>query len=211
MNGSDLLHQYRRSGSERTFSELVRRFASMVYSFANREVQSSQLAEEVAQTVFTRLAQSPPRNVSSEAELAVWLHRTTLHVAIDTWRSEMRRRTREAKAAAMHMRPDDAAQEWDALAPHLDEAIDQLKSADKRAVLLRFFQQKSLREVGLTLGTTEQAAKMRVGRAVDRLRSVLLSKGITCSAAALGTLLNSRQIRSANAVEVLPWRTAPRA
>ena len=100
MNGSELLRHYREHASENAFSELVRRFGDLVYSVAKRRVQEAAVAEEVAQIVFTRLAKSAP-NFSSDAELVAWLHRTTLHVAIDAWRSETRRRNRELHAAAM--------------------------------------------------------------------------------------------------------------
>src|SRR5438045_9785453 len=78
MNGPDLLAAYR-SGSEDAFSELVRRYTNLVYSIAKRRLSSSPLAEEVAQTVFARLANSAPK-FNSDAEFVAWIHRTSLNV-----------------------------------------------------------------------------------------------------------------------------------
>src|SRR5437870_6368643 len=82
MNGADLLADYRRTGSEGAFSELVGRYTNLVYSIAKRRLSNGALAEEVTQTVFTRLAKAT-RKFRGDAELVAWLHRTTIHVAID--------------------------------------------------------------------------------------------------------------------------------
>src|SRR5689334_14208167 len=100
MNGCELLDEFRERRSETAFAELVRRYADLVFSVAKRRLNGDSLAEEVAQLVFMRLAKGPPK-LSSEAALLVWLHRTSVHVAIDLWRSESRRRAREEKAVAM--------------------------------------------------------------------------------------------------------------
>ncbi|MCX6928876.1 MAG: sigma-70 family RNA polymerase sigma factor [Verrucomicrobia bacterium] len=198
MNGPDLLTAYRSSRSEGAFTELVRRYTNLVYSVAQRRLANNPLAEEVAQTVFLRLAQAAPK-VSDEAALVGWLHRTTVHVAIDVWRSETRRRTREQQAAVMEATPADDARLWSEMAPQLDEALDQLSEEDREAVLLRFFAQKRMREVGQALGVSEDAAKMRVSRAVDRLRERLALRGVSCTAAGLAGLMAERSVEAAPA------------
>lgn len=197
MNGCDLLNDFRQSSSEQAFAEVVRRFTSLVYSVAKRQVQDPFLAEDVAQAVFTRLAKAPPE-LPNDGALVAWLHRTTIHVAIDAWRTETRRRAREQKAAVMETGGGDESKQWEEIAPHLDEAINQLADADRQAVLLRFFEQRSMREVGGVLQVSEDAAKVRVGRALERLRAVLAAKGVTCSSGALGSVIGSRAVESAS-------------
>ena len=198
MNGSELLAEYRRCGSETAFSQLVRRYGNLVYSVSKRRVRDTPLAEEVTQSVFARLAQASPK-LSSEGELVAWLHRTTIHVAIDVWRSETRRRARELKAAAMEPACSEDSALWEEIIPYLDEGLNQLASADRQAVLLRFFQQQSMREVGHAMGVSEDAAKMRVGRAVERLRVWLAAKGVHCTVVTLTSLMLSRGIEAAPA------------
>src|SRR5437773_308044 len=196
MNGTDLLAEFRQSRSEIAFGELVRRYTNLVYSVARRRLSNDALAQEVTQTVFIRLAKAAPK-IRGDAELLGWLHRTTVHVAIDLWRAESRRRAREEHAVAMQPATDEIA--WNEMAPILDEALNELNEADRQAVLLRFFAEKSMRDVGATLGVSEDAAKMRVSRALERLRTGLSRRGVTCTALALIAALAARAIESAPA------------
>ena len=169
MNEAELLLAFRKERSEEAFAELVRRYANLVYSVAKRRLANAALAEDITQIVFIRLAKSPPK-VSNHGQLAAWLHRTTINITIDTWRSEARRRTREQQATDMETStPGNVA--WEELSPHLDEALNQLNEDDRQALLLRFFGRKTMRDLGIALGVSEDAAKMRVSRAVDRLRT----------------------------------------
>src|SRR5262245_46150343 len=127
MNATDLLKAYQR-GSEQSFAALVRRYANLVFSVAKRRLGQPAPAEAVVQVVFTRLAKTPPQ-ARSDAELVAWLHRTTVHAAIDSWRSEIRRRSREEEAAAMQSAANEDSRDsqvWEELSPHLDQALDAL-------------------------------------------------------------------------------------
>lgn len=196
MNATDLLVAYKKNRSEDAFAELVRRHTNLVYSIARRRLSSEPLAEEVTQTVFFRLATCDAK-INGDASLVAWLHRTTVHVAVDVWRSETRRRTREEKAAAMESTPTEDVQVWEEVAPKLDEALDVLNDEDRQAVLLRFFGGKRMREIGHTFGISEDAAKMRISRALDRLRTQLGAGGVSCTAAVLAGLLTERAIQAA--------------
>jgi RNA polymerase sigma factor (sigma-70 family) len=198
MNGTKLLESYRSTGSETAFAELLQRYTNMVYSVAKRRVSDQSLAEEVTQTVFIRLAKSPPK-LTHDGELASWLHRTAIHVAIDVWRSETRRRTREQQSVAMQSPTTEEAKVWEDITPHLDEALGKLSEEDRQALLLRFFERKPMRDVGSILGVSEDAAKMRVSRALNRLRGQLVPHGIACSVAALGLVVTARSVEAAPA------------
>src|SRR6266542_2748195 len=129
MNGTDLLAEFRATRAEPAFCELVRRFTDLVYSIAKRRVADMTLAQEVTQIVFIRLAKAPPK-LDAEAQVLAWLHRTTVHVSIDLWRSETRRRAREQHAVAMQTdRTEQVA--WNEMTLVLDEALDGLDDADR--------------------------------------------------------------------------------
>ncbi len=188
MNGSEHLASYRNAGSETALAELLRQHTNLVYSVAKRRLSNASLAEEVTQTVFARLARTPPK-LKTDGELVAWLHRTTINVAIDVWRSESRRRAREQQAVGMQSTPAEDTRAWEEMAPHLDEALNRLTKDHRQALLLRFFEQKTLRDIGYILGVSEDAAKMRVSRAVDRLRGQFARQGIACASALLAALL----------------------
>jgi len=201
MNGADLLTEFRATRAEKAFSEVVRRHTDFVYSIAKRRVLDITLAQETTQIVFIRLAKTPPK-VGSEGQLLAWLHRTTVHVSIDLWRSETRRRAREQKAVAMQTdRTEEVA--WNDLKPILDEALDELNEADREVIFLRFFEQKTMADLGRSFGVSEDAAKMRVSRALEKLRAQLGNLGATCSAMLLGTLLFERSVEAAPKALVL--------
>ena len=192
----DLLRAYARDGSQAAFATLVERHVNLVYSAARRQVRSPQLAEEVAQSVFIDLARHAA-TVNPATPLAAWLHLVTRRTAIDVIRRETRRIARELEAATFDtMKPD--ATNWSAVEPLLDEAVQSLAETDRTAILLRYFENKNLREVGAALGTSDDAAQKRVTRAVEQLRAFFSHRGVTVTAAALATDL------SAHALQIAP-------
>ena len=192
----DLLQQYTRQNSEEAFATLINRHLGLVYSAALRQVRSPQLAEEVAQSVFTDLSRNVHK-LKPDTILSAWLYRVTRRTAIDLVRRESRRQFRERIALEM---PDmnSNTSEWAQVEPLLDEAMETLDETDRSAVLLRYFENKSLREVGQTLGTSDDAAQKRVSRAVERLREFFAKRGVTVGASGLVVVI------SANAVQAVP-------
>jgi RNA polymerase sigma factor (sigma-70 family) len=192
----DLLRQYARHRSEEAFASLVRRHLNLVYSAALRQVRSPQLAEEVAQSVFTDLS----RNAASFAAgtiLAAWLYQVTRRTAIDVVRREVRRQARERIATEMNTMNAAASSDWTHIEPLLDEAMEALDDTDRAAILLRYFENKSLREVGQTLGTSDDAAQKRVSRAVERLREFFTKRGVTVGASGLVLVISTNAVQAA--------------
>ncbi|HEY3913829.1 MAG TPA: sigma-70 family RNA polymerase sigma factor [Verrucomicrobiae bacterium] len=190
-----LLQDYAGSKSETAFAELVRRHVDFVYSAALRMVCDSHLAQDVTQGVFVALAQNA-RQLTEHPVLSGWLHRTTRNLAANTVRSETRRRAREQEAAAMNQLQESDAT-WEIIAPHLDEALGELTEEDRDALLLRYFERKSSREMADILGTSEDAAKKRVSRAVERLREIFSKRRVTIGAGGLAVLISANAVQSA--------------
>ncbi len=195
MSDHDLLRQYARDGSQAAFAELVDRHLNLVYSAARRQVCSQQLAEDIAQSVFVELARQSG-GFKSDTPLVAWLHVVTRRTAIDFIRRETRRIAREEQAADL-MKNDSAPVAWSAVEPLLDEAVESLAEPDRTAILLRYFQNKSLRDVGAALGTSDDAAQKRVSRAVEQLREFFLRRGIAVSAAGLTADLSAHALHFA--------------
>lgn len=194
MNDWNLLQAYVREGSEAAFRELVDRHLRWVHAAALRQVGDPALAEDVAQAVFLLLARKAG-SFGPGVILAGWLFRTTRFMAGRVRRTEQRRRQREQQALAMNP-PADAPSEnpWASIAPELDTALEALGRSDREALLLRYGEARSHREVARALGINEETARKRVTRAVDRLRQALVARGLapSLSVTTLGLLLTDR-------------------
>jgi RNA polymerase sigma factor (sigma-70 family) len=194
---SSLLQEHVERGSDEAFRVLVERHSGMVYGTALRLIRQPQLAEEITQAVFILLARKAAR-LQPGTILAGWLYRTTHFVAREAVRAEHRRQHHQQRLVEINP-PSDSASTWDCLAPHLDEAMQRLRTGDRDAVVLRFLQDRSFAEVGGALGISEAAAKMRVGRALEKLRSALGPRGIALSATALAAALSAHAATAAPA------------
>jgi RNA polymerase sigma factor (sigma-70 family) len=179
----ELVSAYAREGSESAFRALVSRHAGLVYATALRQVGDSGIAEEVAQNVFVALARKAPRLAGLET-LAGWLYRTTILEAKARIRAELRRKRRHETAAEIASIEERGATALDALAPLLDEGLLHLRENDRLALMLRFWEDRSLREVGRVLGVNEDAARKRVERALGRLAEFFRRRGLAASGGA---------------------------
>ena len=195
-NDLDLLREFTRDESQDAFSELVQRHLNLVYCAALRQVRSPQLAEEVAQSVFCDLARNAFL-LKPDTVLTAWLYQVTRRTAINVVRGEARRQLREQIALEMN-EMNATADDWTQIEPLLDDAMSALGAIDRTAILLRYFENKSLREVGQALGTTDDTARKRVNHAIDCLRDYFNTRGVTVGAGGLVVVL------SANAVQAAP-------
>ena len=201
MDDWELLQAYAKQRSEAAFTELVRRHLDWVYSAALRCVGDTHLAGDVAQSVFVLLARKAG-SLRSGTVVSGWLFRTTRFVASRAARTAQRRKAREEIASTMMSTtssPDDNEILWNQLAPHLDQAVAALSETDRSAILLRFYERKPLREIGQRLGMSEEAAKKRVSRAVEKMRDYLTSRGVVLGGAGLIAVLADQTVHAAPA------------
>ncbi len=180
---AELLRSYVKGRSEEAFAELVRRHIGLVYSGALRRVgHDTHLAEDIAQKVFSDLARKAPSLVG-RASIAGWLYVSTHQAAAELVRNERRRKARENEALTMEQiltsSPSEPEADWSRLRPLLDDLILGLKDEDREAVVLRFYEQRPFVEIGSALHLTEDAARKRVERAVEKLRARLIERGVS--------------------------------
>lgn len=192
-----LLAQYIDEGSEEAFRELVSSYVNLVYCTALRALNgNSAMAEEVSQLVFIHLARNA-KSLSKESFIGGWLHRDTCFTAKKVLLREKRRVIRERRFTLMSPDPDHTAENLAALTPILDEAINLLRTEERKAIVARYFEQQDFRAVATMLGTTEDAARMRVNRSLEKLRGLLHRRGVSLSAAALVTGLGTASTSAA--------------
>ena len=190
----ELLRRYAEDGSEEAFAALVQRHVNFVYSTARRQVQDVRMAEEITQATFIVLARKAG-SLSDKTILPAWLYRTARFAAADARKVQMRRTKYEQEAARME--PPQAEATWQDIEPLLDDAMNSLGEGDRAALLLRFFENKSLREVGAALGVSDDTAQKRITRALDRLRKGFAREGVILSVTALAAVLPAHSLEAA--------------
>lgn len=201
LDDSALLQRFAAARAEEDFAELVRRHLNLVYSAALRQVGGDhQFAEEVTQSVFTDLARKAG-SLTNHISLAGWLYTSAHYAAAKIVRGEQRRRLREQEAHQMHETHANATPEldWEQLQPVIDGAMHELPEPDREVILQRYFERKPFLQIGVRLGLTENAARMRAERALDKLRGILATRGVSSTTMALAAVLTAQAVLAAPA------------
>ena len=191
-----LLREYAASNSQSAFATLVDRHVNLVYSVALRSVRDPHLAEEITQVVFIILARKADK-ISPSTVLPGWLCRTARYTSAEAQRNQRRRQQREQEAHMQNLLNQPEAETWQQIAPFLDGALDKLGRKDHDALVLRFFENKNFAEVGAALGTGEDNARMRVNRALERLRKIFSKRGIVSSTTILAGAISANSVSAA--------------
>jgi len=198
LDDAQLLAAYASQRSEAAFAMLVERHVSLVYSSALRQVRNPHLAEEVTQAVFIILARKAG-SLRHETVLAGWLCRTARFTACNALKAEHRRQRRESEAHMQSLQPETEPDVWPQVSPLLDAAVAALSTADRNAIVLRYYQQKPLAEVGQALGLNADTAQKRVARGLEKLRKYFQKRGLTLTATVLATAVATNSVQAAPA------------
>jgi RNA polymerase sigma factor (sigma-70 family) len=201
----NLLREYARNNSEAAFAALVSRHVNLVYSVALRQVRDAHLAGEITQAVFIILARKAD-SLGDKTILPGWLCRTARYASANALTIQRRRQQpRTGGLHAIHIessagfQPASETDEetWNQIAPLLDGAMEQLGQKDHDALVLRFFENKTFAEVGAALGASEDAAKMRVNRALEKLRKFFTKRGVSSTTAIIAGTISANSVQAA--------------
>jgi len=194
-----LIREYAEQQSDAAFEKLVGRYVNLVYSAAIRQVTDPHLAEEITQTVFIILARKA-KTLGPEIILSGWLYRTAQYIARDVLRSLRRRQKREQEVYMQSITQGSGTEAaWEEIAPLLDEGLADLREMERDALIMRYFEGKSVKEVGEALRLRERAAQKRIMRSLEKLHSFFLRRGVTASASTIAGAMSIGAIQAAPA------------
>jgi RNA polymerase sigma factor (sigma-70 family) len=193
-----LVREFATNQSEPAFAALVERHIALIHSAALRQVGDAHLAEEITQAVFIILARKAA-SLGAKTVLSTWLYRTTRYAAADALRARRRRQAREQEAHMQSILNEPQEDAWAQLAPLLDDALSKLGETDRTALVLRFFENKTAREIAGALRMEEAAAQKRVARALEKLRALFVKRGVTLTATVIAGAVAANSVQAAPA------------
>lgn len=196
MDDSALIQDYANTGSESAFVALVDRHIRLVYSAALRQLNDSHLAEDVTQVVFIILARKAGR-LTGHATLSGWLLKATRYAAAVQLRNAIRRSRREQEASMQSATDQSSPAVWEQLMPVLDNAMASLGDTDRDVLAMRYFENKTAREIGRVLNLSEGAAQRRANRALEKLRKYFTKRGVSSTAAAIAGAISANSSHAA--------------
>ncbi len=192
-----LVREYATRQSEPAFTALVERYVALVHSTALRRTGDAQLAEETTQAVFIILARKAT-SLGRGTILPAWLYRTTRFAANNALKIQRRRREREQEAYVQStLQSDDTARTWQQVAPLLDSAMDVLSERDRAPLVLRYFENRSWREVAKLTQVTEDTAQKRAARALEKLRKLFAKRGVALTVAIIAGAVSANSVHAA--------------
>ena len=197
MNARDqsLIRDFVENGSEDAFRTLAESYTGLVYSAAYRHLGDRHLAEDAVQSTFILLAKKASK-LEPKVMLGSWLYRTVQLVSGHMVRSARRRRRRE-EAAAMATELTSAVRDevetvWAFVQPHFDKALASLPAKARDALVARYLEGKSTREIAAEWGVRQNTVAVRVNYAVNKLRRRFAAMGLKVSGTLLLAVLGSK-------------------
>lgn len=186
-----LLQRFVRTGDAAAFSEIVRRYASLVYSACVRILGDKDAAADTAQETFFQFLK---KSNTITGSVPAWLHKVATCKAVDRIRTESARERAEAQYADDKCRE---ASNWEDLSPLVDEALEALDVSSRELLIEYYFQGRTLNEIGADAGQSHPTVSRRVNAAVAQLQRQLRKSGLVVTTVALGSLLTENTAQAA--------------
>ncbi len=191
-----LLQRFAKTGDADAFSQIVQRYAGLVYSVSLRVLNDSAHAADATQETFFQLVRQADKITGS---LPAWLHKVATGKAIDVIRKDSSLRRREKEYAVNKLRETES---WSDISPYVDEGLNELDDDMREILVQRFFQGKTMVQIADEAGVSQATISRKVEAGVNKLRVKLHNRGVIVAVGALALLLGETVAQAAPAVVI---------
>lgn len=191
-----LLKSFAATRDEGAFRLLAKRHLGLIFHTALRRTGNNRpLAEDISQNVLLAMARKVAALAKEPACLPGWLHRATLYEASKAMRAESSYQRRKEQAQD-YIAADARDRAWQEALPQLDLALDKLPEADRRLLLLHYFEGHPFPRIAEQMGKNLSAVQKQSQRALEKLSRILRTRGIALSVTALGAGLATQTAKA---------------
>jgi RNA polymerase sigma factor (sigma-70 family) len=183
-----LLEQFLSQRDEPSFAALVERHGPMVLGVCRRILRDKHLAEDVFQATFLILARKAA-TICKRQSVGSWLHGVALRLARKVKAGVARSQLPDARRNTPAAVDPHAAAIWHEAREILDDEIQRLQENYRLPLVLCYLEGLTRDEAAAQLGWTVDKLRGLLDRGRERLRSRLIRRGVTLSAAGAVTLL----------------------
>ncbi|MEN8788791.1 MAG: sigma-70 family RNA polymerase sigma factor [Flavobacteriaceae bacterium] len=166
-----------RAGDTATFSVLVDRYKSMVFTVAIRMIKQREDAEEVAQDVFLS-AYGALETFRGDSKISTWLYRIAYRKSLDHIKKKKRKIITEFADVSERFDIGAMDQQMNSLEQNernqcVKAAIEELAGDDALLITLFYLKELSLKEIEQITGFSSNTVKVRIFRGRKRLLEIL--------------------------------------
>lgn len=171
----ELVELYLTTRSERFFSELYRRYSSKVYAKSLSMLMDESQANDAVQDVFEKVLRRIG-GFRKDSKFSTWLFSITNNHCIDVLRKKQRQRGKTEAIPEKDI--PEVIEDADWLEEQSPKAIkyilQELSELDRAALVFKYMEEMSVKEIASAMGLQESATKMRLKRARTRAKKIYL-------------------------------------
>jgi len=156
------------------FEPLYRRYFEPIFRFIYQRLDDQNTAKDLAQQTFIKAMEKLDRYEERGLPFSSWLYRIALNELNQHFRDHSKDRCLNLESAGLDTLMEEMNEDrYEPYIEKLVEVMDQLEPENQALLEMRFFEKRSFKEIGEILELTENNAKVRLYRLLDKLKLII--------------------------------------
>ncbi len=159
------------------FKGLYNKYYERIFLFVWQRVDDKDLAHDVCSQVFLKAMTNLHKYEFKGVPFASWLYRIAKSEVYTAFRKEQTKRTVNMDTAGLGEMVEEMVEDkYEPYIEILKESVTDLEEDDMQFVEMRFFEKRAFKEIADIFGITENNAKVKTYRILEKLKKILLEK-----------------------------------